>query len=255
MLIIPAIDLKDGQCVRLRQGEMDQVTVFSEDPAAMAQHWVDCGARRIHLVDLNGAVLGRPANESAVAAIAEAVNGRALLQLGGGIRNMETIERYLAVGITSVIIGTAAIRDPEFLKQACRAFPGRIFVGLDARDGRIAISGWEETTDIDALKFAKDCEAVGASAIIYTDISRDGMLSGVNVEATVRLARAVSIPVIASGGVATLADVNALCGTGQANLAGAITGRAIYEGTLDVREAFNVANVCQTDDDILLQVY
>lgn len=252
MLIIPAIDLKDGQCVRLRQGEMDQVTVFSDDPVAMARHWVNLGAKRIHLVDLNGAVQGAPVNADAVKDIAQEVGNQAILELGGGIREMDTIDSYLSAGINSVIVGTAAVKQPEFLFESCRNFKGHMFVGVDARDGHLAVSGWEEITDVNAIKFAKVCADMGASAIIYTDIARDGMLGGVNIEATVAIAQALPIPVIASGGIATLADIEALCQTGQRNLCGAITGRAIYEGTLNFEEAVKLGNSFQEGPNPLL---
>ena len=237
MLIIPAIDLKDGQCVRLKQGAMDNVTVFSDNPATMALKWVEEGARRIHLVDLDGAVAGKPKNADVIAEIARAVKGKATLQLGGGIRDTETIEWYLTVGIHQVIIGTAAVKDPDFVKEACWCFANKIIVGIDAREGKIATDGWEKTSDIDAIEFAKVSEKAGVSAIIYTDIARDGMLSGVNWEATKALADAVSIPVIASGGIAKMEDIEKLCEYAETNLVGAITGRAIYEGSLNYREA------------------
>ena len=242
MLVIPAIDLKDGHCVRLKQGQMDQATVFSEDPGEMARQWVDQGARRLHLVDLNGAFAGRPVNEDAIRAVVEAVGGEIPIQLGGGIRDLETVERYLDDGVSYVIIGTAAVRTPGFLHEACYAFPGQILVGLDARDGKVAVDGWSKVTGHDVLDLAKKFEGYGVEAIIYTDIGRDGMLTGVNVEATVKLARELDIPVIASGGVRTLDDVRALCEVAAEGIMGAITGRAIYEGTLDFREAQALAD-------------
>jgi phosphoribosylformimino-5-aminoimidazole carboxamide ribotide isomerase len=237
MLLIPAIDLKDGRCVRLRQGDMQDATVFSEDPGAMAAHWVEQGARRLHLVDLNGAVAGRPKNEGAVREIIAAVGRRIPIQLGGGIRDLDTIERYLDDGLEWIIIGTAAVKNPGFLHDACGAFPGQIIVGLDARDGKVATDGWSKLTGHDVIDLARKYQDIGAEAIIYTDIGRDGMMQGVNVEATVRLAQAVKIPVIASGGVSTLDDVDALCAVEVEGVAGAILGRALYEGALVLGEA------------------
>jgi phosphoribosylformimino-5-aminoimidazole carboxamide ribotide isomerase len=237
MLLIPAIDLKDGHCVRLKQGEMDEATVFSEDPAAMARHWIERGARRLHLVDLNGAFAGKPKNEAAIKAIVDEVGDDIPVQLGGGIRDLDTIERYLDDGISYVIIGTAAVKNPGFLHDACGAFPGHIIVGLDAKDGKVAVDGWSKMTGHDVVDLARKYEDYGVEAVIYTDIGRDGMLSGVNIEATVRLARALRIPVIASGGIATLADIDALCAVEGEGVVGAITGRAIYEGTIDFAAA------------------
>ena len=207
MLLIPAIDLKDGHCVRLRQGDLDKATVFSEDPAAMAAQWAAQGARRLHLVDLNGAVAGKPRNRAAIQAIVDTVDEAIPVQIGGGIRDLDTVEYYLDNGISYVIIGTAAVRDPGFLSDACSAFPGHIIVGLDARDGKVATDGWSKLTRHDVLDLARKFEDYGCESIIYTDIGRDGMLSGVNVEATVRLAQHVRIPVIASGGVSSLDDI------------------------------------------------
>ncbi|HEX5127522.1 MAG TPA: 1-(5-phosphoribosyl)-5-[(5-phosphoribosylamino)methylideneamino]imidazole-4-carboxamide isomerase [Rhodocyclaceae bacterium] len=237
MLLIPAIDLKDGHCVRLRQGDMQDVTVFSEDPGAMARHWVDAGARRLHLVDLNGAVAGKPKNESAIKAIVAAVDEDIPIQLGGGIRDLDTIERYLDDGVTYIIIGTAAVKNPGFLHDACSAFPGHIIVGLDAKDGKVAVDGWSKMTGHDVIDLAKKFEDYGVESVVYTDIGRDGMLSGVNIEATVKLARALRIPVIASGGIANISDIDALCGVADEGIVGAITGRAIYEGALDFKVA------------------
>lgn len=233
MLLIPAIDLKDGQCVRLKQGEMDAVTVFSDDPAAMAREWVKRGARRLHLVDLNGAFAGAPKNEAAIRAILKEIDGAIPVQLGGGIRDLDTIERYLDAGIQYVIIGTAAVKNPGLLRDACAAFVGRILVGLDAKEGKVATDGWSKLTGHDVIDLARKFEDYGVEAVIYTDIGRDGMLTGVNVEATARLARAIRIPVIASGGLATMADVEALCEVAADGIQGAITGRAVYQGTLD----------------------
>jgi phosphoribosylformimino-5-aminoimidazole carboxamide ribotide isomerase len=237
MLLIPAIDLKDGQCVRLKQGEMEDATVFSDNPGAMARHWLEQGARRLHLVDLNGAFAGKPVNEEAIKAIVEAVGDDIPVQLGGGIRDLDTIERYLDDGIDYVIIGTAAVKNPGFLQDACSAFPGHIIVGLDAKDGKVAVDGWSKMTGHDVVDLAKKYEDYGVEGVIYTDIGRDGMLSGVNVEATVRLAQSLLIPVIASGGIASMSDIDALCAVEHEGVTGAITGRAIYEGTLDFRAA------------------
>ena len=237
MLLIPAIDLKDGRCVRLRQGDMEDATVFSEDPAAMATHWYDLGARRLHLVDLNGAVAGTPKNEAVIKASVNSVGSEMPVQIGGGIRDLDTIERYLDFGISYVIIGTAAVKNPGFLHDACGAFPGSIIVGLDAKDGKVATDGWSKLTKHDVTDLAKKFEDYGCEAIIYTDIGRDGMLSGVNIEATVRLAQHVRIPVIASGGVTDLRDIDALCAVEEEGIAGAILGRSIYEGTLDFEAA------------------
>ena len=242
MLIIPAIDLKDGQCVRLKQGLMEEATVFSEDPGAMARHWLDKGARRLHLVDLNGAFAGKPVNENAIKAITDVVGTDIPVQLGGGIRDLETIERYLDDGITYVIIGTAAVKNPGFLHEACDSFPGHIIVGLDAKDGKVAVDGWSKVTGHDVVDLAKRFEGYGVEAVIYTDIGRDGMLSGVNIDATVRLARELTIPVIASGGITNLDDIKSLCGVENEGIMGAITGRAIYEGSLDFEAAQKLAD-------------
>ncbi len=242
MLIIPAIDLKDGHCVRLKQGVMEDSTVFSEDPAATARHWLAQGAKRLHLVDLNGAFAGKPKNESAVRSIIDAVGSDVPVQLGGGIRDLETIERYLDLGVTYIIVGTAAVKVPGFLHEACDAFPGHIMVGLDAKGGKVAVNGWSKLTGHDVSDLAKRFEDYGVEAIIYTDIGRDGMLSGVNIEATVELARPLHVPVIASGGITNLDDVRNLCGVEAEGITGAITGRAIYEGTLDFAAAQALAD-------------
>jgi len=236
MLIIPAIDLKDGQCVRLRQGLMEDSTVFSDDPVAMAAQWVKAGTRRLHLVDLNGAFAGEPVNGEVVTAIAQAYPGLPI-QIGGGIRSLETIEAYVKAGVSYVIIGTKAVREPEFVGEACRAFPGKVIVGLDAKIGMVATDGWAELSDVKATDLARQFDALGVSAIVYTDIARDGMMQGVNVEATVEMAKASSIPVIASGGITNMDDIKALASVASSGICGAITGRAIYEGTLDVAEA------------------
>ena len=242
MLIIPAIDLKDGHCVRLKQGMMEDATVFSEDPGAMAKHWLDQGAKRLHLVDLNGAFAGKPVNEEAIRAIVKAVGDEIPVQLGGGIRDLDTIARYLDNGISYVIIGTAAVKNPGFLHDACNAFPGHIIVGLDAKEGKVAVDGWSKLTGHDVIDLAQKFEGYGVEAIIYTDIGRDGMLTGVNIEATVALAKVLTIPVIASGGITNLDDVRQLCAVESEGIMGAITGRAIYEGTLNFPEAQKLAN-------------
>ncbi|KPC53988.1 1-(5-phosphoribosyl)-5-[(5-phosphoribosylamino)methylideneamino]imidazole-4-carboxamide isomerase [Amantichitinum ursilacus] len=242
MLIIPAIDLKDGHCVRLRQGLMEDATVFSEEPAAMARHWLDAGGRRLHLVDLNGAFAGKPKNLDAIKGILREVDGQVPVQLGGGIRDLDTIERYLDAGIDYVIIGTAAVKIPGFLHEACDAFPGHIIVGLDAKDGFVATDGWSKITEHDVIDLARRFQDYGVESVIYTDIGRDGMLSGVNIEATVKLAQALTIPVIASGGLTNLDDVRALCAVESEGIEGVITGRAIYEGTIDFAAAQQVAD-------------
>lgn len=233
MLIIPAIDLKDGECVRLRQGLMDDSTVFSDDPVSVAKRWVDAGCRRLHLVDLNGAFAGEPVNGEVVTAISSAYP-LLPVQIGGGIRTLETIEHYVKAGVSYVILGTKAVKEPEFVSEACRAFPGKIIVGLDAKDGLVATDGWAEVSNVQAADLAKKFESDGVSAIVYTDIARDGMMQGVNVEATLAMARASSIPVIASGGITNMDDIQALQAVTNEGICGAITGRAIYEGTLDV---------------------
>ena len=237
MLLIPAIDLKDGQCVRLKQGDMDQSTVFGEDPAAMARSWADKGARRLHLVDLNGAFAGKPQNFAAVKAILKEVGDDIPVQLGGGIRDLDTIEKYIDGGLRYVIIGTAAVKNPGFLKDACTAFGGHIIVGLDARDGKVATDGWSKLTGHEVTDLAKKFEDWGVESIIYTDIGRDGMLTGINVEATVKLAQALTIPVIASGGLSSMKDIEALCAVEEEGIEGVICGRAIYSGDLDFTKA------------------
>ncbi|MFM8610108.1 MAG: 1-(5-phosphoribosyl)-5-[(5-phosphoribosylamino)methylideneamino]imidazole-4-carboxamide isomerase [Burkholderiaceae bacterium] len=237
MLLIPAIDLKDGHCVRLKQGDMDQATTFSEDPAAMAANWLAQGARRLHLVDLNGAVAGKPQNFAAIKSILKAVGDDIPVQLGGGIRDLDTIEKYIDGGLRYVIIGTAAVKNPGFLKDACTAFGGHILVGLDAKDGKVATDGWSKLTGHEVVDLARKFEDYGVESIIYTDIGRDGMLSGINIEATVRLAQALTIPVIASGGLSNMADIEALCGVEDEGIEGVICGRAIYSGDLDFGQA------------------
>ena len=242
MLLIPAIDLKDGHCVRLKQGDLADATVFSEDPAAMALHWLEQGARRLHLVDLNGAVAGRPKNEAAVKAIVDAVGHKIPVQLGGGIRDLDTIERYLDDGLAYVIIGTAAVKNPGFLHDACGAFPGQIIVGLDARNGKVATDGWSKLTGHEVIDLARKFEGYGVEAIIYTDIGRDGMLTGINVEATVKLAQAVTVPLFASGGLSSLHDIESLCAVEDEGIEGVICGRAIYCGDLNFKAAQDMAD-------------
>ena len=240
MLLIPAIDLKDGHCVRLRQGRMDDSTVFSNDPVQMAGRWVNKGARRLHIVDLNGAFVGGMVNAEIVTAITSAYPA-VVVQIGGGIRDMQSVQFYIDAGVNYVIIGTQAVKEPEFVREACLAYPGQIIVGVDAINGKVATDGWTDVSALNAIELAQKFAGFGVAAIIYTDISRDGMMKGVNVEATVELAEKSSIPVIASGGIAKLADIvdlkvaaNITTGAG---IIGAITGRALYEGELDLKEA------------------
>lgn len=242
MLLIPAIDLKDGQCVRLKQGVMEDATVFSEDPVKVAVHWRDQGARRLHLVDLNGAFAGKPKNLGVIRDILAEVGDDLPVQLGGGIRDLDTIEQYLDMGLKYVIIGTAAVKNPGFLHDACDAFPGQVIVGLDAKDGMVAIDGWAKVTGHNVIDLAKRFEDYGVNSVIYTDIGRDGMMTGVNIEATVKLAQALTVPVIASGGLTDLDDVKKLCEVESEGVEGAITGRAIYEGSLDFAAAQTLAD-------------
>jgi phosphoribosylformimino-5-aminoimidazole carboxamide ribotide isomerase len=237
MLLIPAIDLKDGKCVRLRQGDMASATVFSDDPVAMARHWVAQGARRLHIVDLNGARAGRPVNEAVIKRVIAAVGGDIPVQLGGGIRDLDTIERYIDDGVSYVVIGTAAVKSPGFLQDACSAFGGHVIVSLDARDRKVATDGWSKLTGHDVIDLAQKFEDYGVDAILYTDIGRDGMMTGVNIEATVELARAVKIPVIASGGVSSLADIERLCAVESEGIEAVILGRSLYQGAIDFRAA------------------
>jgi len=241
MILIPAIDLKDGQCVRLRQGRMDDDTVFSDDPVEMAGRWHKAGARRLHLVDLNGAFEGKPVNGAIIQEITKTYPDLPV-EIGGGIRTIETVEAYLEAGIAYVIIGTKAVEDPDFVSQLCKLFPGKIIVGLDALDGKVAIKGWAEVSDVDLFDLSKRFENDGVDAIIYTDISRDGMMQGANVENTAALAKAINIPVIASGGIYDLKDVEAICKVAHHGISGAITGRAIYEGSLDFAAGQQLAN-------------
>src|SRR5258706_2452828 len=242
MIIIPAIDLKDGHCVRLEQGRMESATVFSKEPAKAAAQWAQKGARRLHVVDLDGAIAGKPRNEGAIKSIIAAVDSDIPVQMGGGIRDLDTIERWLDDGVSFVIIGTAAVKNPGFLHEACDAFPGHIIVGLDARDGKVATDGWSRLTKHDVIDLAKRFQDYGVEAVIYTDIGRDGMMTGVNIDATVRLAQALAIPVIASGGLNSLDDVRRLCAVEGEGITGAITGRAIYEGKLDFAAAVKLAS-------------
>ena len=238
MLIIPAIDLKDGRCVRLKQGDMATATVFSDDPVAMAKHWAAQGAKRLHVVDLNGAIAGKPKNEKVIREMIAAVGEQVPIQVGGGIRDLDTIESYLDAGVTYIVIGTAAVKNPGFLSDACYAFPGHIIAGLDAKEGKVAVEGWSKLTGHDVVDLAKKYEEYGIEAIIYTDIGRDGMLSGVNIEATFRLAQATKTPVIASGGLNSVDDVQAVCAKlVPEGVIGAIAGRALYEGKLDLKKA------------------
>ena len=227
--------------MRLKQGDMSSATVFSDDPVAMAKHWAAQGAKRLHIVDLNGAIAGRPKNEKVIRAMIAAVGDKVPIQLGGGIRDLDAIESYLDAGVTYVIIGTAAVKNPGFLHEACDAFPGHIIVGLDAKDGKVATDGWSKLTGHDVVDLAKRFQDYGVEAVIYTDIGRDGMMTGVNIEATVRLAKALVVPVIASGGLNSLDDIRKLCAVESEGITGCITGRAIYEGKLDFAEAMKVA--------------
>jgi phosphoribosylformimino-5-aminoimidazole carboxamide ribotide isomerase len=236
MILYPAIDLKEGRCVRLVRGDMNQATVFNDDPASQAASFADAGASWLHLVDLDGAFAGKPINAKAVEAIVDAVD--IPVQLGGGIRNLDTIEQWLDCGVMRVILGTAAVKDPDLVRQACRSFPGHVAVGIDARAGRVAVEGWAEETDIDATDLARKFADAGVDAIIYTDIDRDGVLQGANIPATAELARTVSVPVIASGGISSLSDIRALIA--DKCIAGAIIGRALYDGRIDLREALKL---------------
>ena len=238
MLIIPAIDLKDGRCVRLKQGDMSTATVFSDDPVAMARHWAAEGAKRLHIVDLNGAIAGRPKNEKVIRGIVGAVGDAVPIQLGGGIRDLDAIESYLDAGVTYVVIGTAAVKNPGFLSDACYAFPGHVIAGLDAKDGKVAVEGWSKLTGHDVIDLAKKFEEYGVEAIVYTDIGRDGMMTGVNVDATFKLAQQLKTPVIASGGLNSLQDVQVVCEKlVPEGIIGVIAGRALYEGKIDLKQA------------------
>jgi phosphoribosylformimino-5-aminoimidazole carboxamide ribotide isomerase len=243
VLIIPAIDLKDGRCVRLKQGDMSTATVFSDDPVAMAKHWAAQGAKRLHIVDLNGAIAGRPKNEKVIRAMIAAVGEQVPIQLGGGIRDLDAIESYIDAGVTYVIIGTAAVKNPGFLSDACYAFPGHVIAGLDAKDGKVAVEGWSKLTGHDVIDLAKKYEDYGVEALIYTDIGRDGMMNGINIDATFKLAQQLKTPVIASGGLNSIQDVEAVCAKlAPEGVIGAIAGRALYEGKLDLQKAQAAAN-------------
>jgi phosphoribosylformimino-5-aminoimidazole carboxamide ribotide isomerase len=243
VLIIPAIDLKDGRCVRLKQGDMNSATVFSDDPVAMARHWAAQGARRLHIVDLNGAIAGRPKNEKVIREMTAAVGDKLQVQVGGGIRDLDTIESYLDAGVTFIVVGTAAVKNPGFLSDACYAFPGHVIAGLDAKDGKVAVEGWSKLTGHDVVDLAKKFQEYGIEALVYTDIGRDGMMSGINIEATLRLAQATKIPIIASGGLNSIADVQAICSQlAPEGVIGAIAGRALYEGTIDLKQAQSAAD-------------
>jgi phosphoribosylformimino-5-aminoimidazole carboxamide ribotide isomerase len=243
VLIIPAIDLKDGRCVRLKQGDMSTATVFSDDPVAMAKHWAAQGAKRLHIVDLNGAIAGRPRNEKVIRAMIAAVGDKTAIQLGGGIRDLDAIESYIDAGVTYVIIGTAAVKNPGFLSDACYAFPGHVIAGLDAKDGKVAVEGWSKLTGHDVVDLAKKYEDYGIEALIYTDIGRDGMMSGINIEATLKLAQQLKTPIIASGGLNSLDDVQAICQKlAPEGVIGAIAGRALYEGKIELQKAQAAAN-------------
>ncbi len=246
MLVIPAIDLKDGKCVRLRQGRMEEETVFSDNPVEVARRWVDAGARRLHMVDLNGAFAGKPVNADVIKSVAEACP-ELPIQVGGGIRDEETVQAYLDAGVQYVIIGTRAVSTPHFINDLCVEFPGHIIVGLDAKDGKVAVDGWSKLSKHDVFDMAKHFEQDGVEAIVYTDISRDGMMNGVNVESTMKLAQHVKIPVIASGGITSIDDIRALSEVASEGISGAITGRAIYEGTLDFAEAQKLADELAKD--------
>jgi len=249
MLIIPAIDIKNGKCVRLVQGQMDKETVYADDPVEMANKWVAAGAKRLHLVDLDGAVHGKPANADVINAIAKA-HPDVPIQVGGGIRDEDTIQSYLDVGVSFVIIGTRAVTTPHFVSDVCLEFPGHIIVGLDAKDGKLATDGWSKLSHHDVADMAHRFEDDGVAAIIFTDIGRDGMMNSVNVEATVALCQNITIPVIASGGITNLDDIRALCEAGEEGITGAITGRAIYEGALDLAEAQKLADdLCTYKED------
>lgn len=241
MLLIPAIDLKEGKCVRLRQGRMDEATIFSHDPVDMAGQWVDAGARRLHIVDLDGAFAGRPVNAALIERMVAAYPALEI-QVGGGIRDEDTVQQYLDAGVRYVIIGTKAVSTPHFISDLCVGFPGHVIVGLDAKEGKVAIDGWSKLSHHDVIDLARHFEQDGVEAIVYTDIGRDGMMGGANVRATAALAEAITIPVIASGGITTLDDVRALCAVESCGIMGAIIGRALYEGTLDLRAAQALAD-------------
>ena len=247
LLIIPAIDLKEGECVRLRKGDINESTVFSDDPVTMARHWAQQGARRLHIVDLDGAFAGKPKNVAVITEIVKALP-TVSIQMGGGIRSLETISRYLNMGIRFVIIGTMAAREPKFVAQACKDFPDQIIVGIDARKGRVAVEGWASQSELEATELAKRFADVGVNAVIFTDIERDGMMGGVNVQYTAALAKASGLPVIASGGVSHIEDIRSLLQHANSGIFGAITGRAIYEGSLDFAAAQAMADAFQSTE-------
>lgn len=247
MLLIPAIDIKDGKCVRLRQGRMEDETVYNDNPIDVADRWIEAGAKRLHVVDLNGAVSGKPGNADIIHSIVEA-HPDIVVQVGGGIRHEDTIQTYLDAGVNFVIIGTRAVTTPHFVSDVCLEFPGHIIVGLDAKNGKLATEGWSKLSHHDVIDMAQRFEDEGVASIIFTDISRDGMMTSINTDATLELCRNISIPVIASGGIASLDDIRALCAIAHEGIAGAITGRAIYEGKLDFKEAQKLANeLCGND--------
>ena len=246
MILIPAIDLKNGKCVRLRQGDMDQETIFSDRPADMAKKWIDAGARRLHVVDLDGAFAGKPVNAGVIADIVAAC-GEVPVQIGGGVRDEDTVQSYLDAGVRYCILGTKAVKEPHIVSDLCLKFPGHIIIGLDAKDGKVAVEGWSKLSKHDVIDMAQKFANDGVEAIIYTDISRDGMMGGVNIEATVKLAQAINIPVIASGGITNLDDIRRLCDVAGEGIIGAITGRAIYEMTLDFSEGQKLADSLCSD--------
>lgn len=250
MLLIPAIDLKDGKCVRLKQGNMDDDTIYSSDPVAMARRWVDAGARRLHVVDLDGAMSGKPVNHNVIHEISETFPD-VPIQVGGGIRDEDAIQAYLDAGVSYIILGTKAVTAPHFVSDVCIEFPGHIIVGLDVRDGKVAIEGWSKLSRHDAVDLAQQFEEDGVAAIVFTDINRDGMMEGLNVDATVEFARQLTIPVIASGGVTNLQDIRTLCDVESEGVTGVITGRAIYEGKLDLAEAQRLADELSHPDSRL----
>ncbi|MBC7624622.1 MAG: 1-(5-phosphoribosyl)-5-[(5-phosphoribosylamino)methylideneamino]imidazole-4-carboxamide isomerase [Aeromicrobium sp.] len=241
MLIIPAIDIKDGHCVRLEQGDMQRATIFSEHAGETARRWKDLGCKRLHVVDLNGAFAGKPKNEAAIKQIISVMGDDVPVQVGGGIRDLDTIERYLDDGVTYIVIGTAAVKNPGFLHEACDAFPGHIIVALDAKEGKVATDGWSKLSGHDVVDLAKRFQDYGVEAVLYTDIGRDGMMTGINIEATVKLAQSLTVPVIASGGLNDLADVKRLKAVEAEGIMGVIAGRAIYEGKLDFKAAMDAA--------------
>lgn len=236
MLLIPAIDLKEGKCVRLRQGKMEDATIFADNPLLMAEKWVDAGTERLHLVDLDGAFSGKPENQAVIRDICNSFPDIEI-QVGGGIRDADTIQAYLDMGVNYTIIGTKAVQAPHFVTEVCLEFPGHIIVGLDAKDGKVAVDGWSKLSTHNVIDMAREFEGDGVNSIIYTDIGRDGMMKGVNIESTAELARAVRIPIIASGGISDIEDIRKLCGVADDGVSGAIIGRSLYEGTLDLAEA------------------